>query len=190
MHRLNLCSVALGLSGNGPNKVTYWNCPLVWDTGASFGLTPFCGDFIDYVECWIAMNTVVNILKYLPIFLWTIFRICKPKEALVLSKWIDVIMAKCIGSLPLLMQGNFVINSRPMDAIELGRCTAKSSGKMLECLTIICSDCTNRVWEKFCQHFTELSRLWISFIFPYIFRTREQMVDCYANERSWQINTR
>ncbi len=24
---------------------------LIWDTGASFGLTPFCSDFIDYVEC-------------------------------------------------------------------------------------------------------------------------------------------
>jgi hypothetical protein len=37
--RLNLCSVALGSSKDGPSTVTFWNCPLVWDTGASFGLT-------------------------------------------------------------------------------------------------------------------------------------------------------
>ena len=24
---------------------------LIWDNGASAGLTPFCSDFIDYVEC-------------------------------------------------------------------------------------------------------------------------------------------
>ncbi len=27
------------------NKVTFHKCVLVWDTGASFGLTPFHGDF-------------------------------------------------------------------------------------------------------------------------------------------------
>jgi len=41
MQRLNICSVALGLNGNGPSTVTFWNCPSVWDTGASFSLTPF-----------------------------------------------------------------------------------------------------------------------------------------------------
>ena len=56
--RLNLCSVALGSKENGPSTVTYWNCPLVWDTGASFGLTPFCGDFIDYIECRIPVNDI------------------------------------------------------------------------------------------------------------------------------------
>ncbi|KAL7474042.1 hypothetical protein ACHAW6_000041, partial [Cyclotella cf. meneghiniana] len=34
------------------------NCPLVWDTGASFGLTPFRSDFIDYTECSIKVNDV------------------------------------------------------------------------------------------------------------------------------------
>ena len=56
--RLNLCSVALGSSKDGPSTVTFWNCPLVWDTGASFGLTPFRGDFIDYVECQIPVNDI------------------------------------------------------------------------------------------------------------------------------------
>ena len=34
------------------------NCPLVWDIGASFGLTPFEADFIDYVECRIPVNDI------------------------------------------------------------------------------------------------------------------------------------
>ncbi len=31
---------------------------LIWDTGTLFGLTPFCSDFIDYVECdiWFRMS--------------------------------------------------------------------------------------------------------------------------------------
>ena len=40
---------------------------LIWDTGASYGLTPFRSDFIDYVKCEIPdrdvtkVNTVVGI---------------------------------------------------------------------------------------------------------------------------------
>ena len=34
---------------------------LIWDTGASFGLTPFKSDFIDYVKC----NTPVKDVKKL-----------------------------------------------------------------------------------------------------------------------------
>ena len=40
---------------------------LIWDTGASFGLTPFKSDFIDYVKCKIQVrdvtksNTVIGI---------------------------------------------------------------------------------------------------------------------------------
>ncbi len=30
-------------------QATFKNCALVWDTGASFGLSPFRGDFIDYI---------------------------------------------------------------------------------------------------------------------------------------------
>ena len=43
------------------------NCPLIYDTGASFGLTPFRADFIDYVSCNIKVrdiskvNTVIGI---------------------------------------------------------------------------------------------------------------------------------
>jgi hypothetical protein len=48
-------------------RATFKDCPLVWDTGASFGLTPFRGDFLDYVECNITVkgiartNTVIGI---------------------------------------------------------------------------------------------------------------------------------
>ena len=31
---------------------------LIWDTGASFGMTPFRSDFIDYVEADIAVKDV------------------------------------------------------------------------------------------------------------------------------------
>jgi hypothetical protein len=31
---------------------------LVWETGASFGLTPFRGDFLDYVECKITVRDI------------------------------------------------------------------------------------------------------------------------------------
>ena len=39
---------------------TFLNCPLVWDTSASFGLTPFQADFIDYVECRISVNNITS----------------------------------------------------------------------------------------------------------------------------------
>ena len=39
---------------------TFFECPLVWDTGASFGLTPFRADFIDYVECQIPVNDIAR----------------------------------------------------------------------------------------------------------------------------------
>ena len=35
----------------GRRRHTHKTCPLVWDTGASAGLTPFRCDFIDYMEC-------------------------------------------------------------------------------------------------------------------------------------------
>jgi len=58
MKQLNLCSVVLGSNGNGPNSVTNWNYPLVWDTGALFEFTPYRGHFIDYIECCIPVNVI------------------------------------------------------------------------------------------------------------------------------------
>ena len=39
--------------------------PLIWDSGASYGLTPFHGDFIDYQECHIEVKDIskVNVVK-------------------------------------------------------------------------------------------------------------------------------
>ena len=39
-------------------KVTFRECPLVWDTGALFGLTLFRGNCIDYVECQIPVKDI------------------------------------------------------------------------------------------------------------------------------------
>ena len=67
LKRLNHFRVVLGLDSNTQKsfkrkRSTFKNCPLVWDTGASFGLTPFRNDFIDYVEC----STPVNESMTLP----------------------------------------------------------------------------------------------------------------------------
>ena len=39
---------------------TFRTCPLVWDTGASAGLTPFKCDFIDYMECKISVKDIAR----------------------------------------------------------------------------------------------------------------------------------
>ena len=67
VNRLSLFKLAGGVNGEPEHRATFKDCPLVWDTGASFGLTPFRGDFIDYVECKIEVrdiarsNTVVGV---------------------------------------------------------------------------------------------------------------------------------
>jgi hypothetical protein len=40
---------------------------LIWDTGASFGLTPFRSDFIDYVKCDIPVRDVTKVNKVIGI---------------------------------------------------------------------------------------------------------------------------
>jgi hypothetical protein len=40
---------------------------LIWETGAFFGLTPFCSDFIDYVECDIPVWDVTKVNKVIRI---------------------------------------------------------------------------------------------------------------------------
>ncbi len=37
------------------------NLILIWDTGASYGLTPFWSDFIDYVKCQIPVRDVTKV---------------------------------------------------------------------------------------------------------------------------------
>ena len=59
MKRLQLCRLALEMDHQRPNKkATFKDCMLVWDTGASFGLSPFRADFIDYVECHIPVKDI------------------------------------------------------------------------------------------------------------------------------------
>ena len=36
------------------NDLSFTSMPMVWDTGASYGLTPFREDFIDYEPCCIS----------------------------------------------------------------------------------------------------------------------------------------
>jgi hypothetical protein len=66
--QMNLLQVGCGASdGRELKQVTFQNCPWVWDMGASFGLTPFRGDFLDYVGCKITVrdiskeNTVIGV---------------------------------------------------------------------------------------------------------------------------------
>ena len=60
VQRANLFHSADNDIANRASNVTFKTCPLVWDTGASFGLTPFRGDFIDYTECSITINDIAR----------------------------------------------------------------------------------------------------------------------------------
>jgi hypothetical protein len=40
---------------------------LIWDTGASDGLTPFCSNFIDYIECEIDVQDISKVNKVIGI---------------------------------------------------------------------------------------------------------------------------
>ena len=40
----------------GRRRHTHKTCPLVWDAGASAGMTPFRCDFVDYMKCQIPVN--------------------------------------------------------------------------------------------------------------------------------------
>ena len=44
----------------GRRRHTHKTCPLVWDTRALAGLTPFHCDFIDYMECQIPVNDIAR----------------------------------------------------------------------------------------------------------------------------------
>ena len=62
---------------------TFDNCPvvggkldlrsliLIWDTVASYGLTPFCSDCIDYVECDIPGRDVTKVYRVIGIGTYT-----------------------------------------------------------------------------------------------------------------------
>jgi hypothetical protein len=60
VHRLNIFRGIFGFDKSDKRETkkrsALLNSSLVWDTGASFGLTPFRADFIDYVERSIPVN--------------------------------------------------------------------------------------------------------------------------------------
>ena len=65
VQRLN--TLFCGISGfdksvkrESKERSTFLNFPLVWDTGASCGLTLFCTDFIGYVECSIPVKDITR----------------------------------------------------------------------------------------------------------------------------------
>ena len=59
LHRANGsgCHNNSAPSSSGPD---FFNCPLIWDSGASFGLTPFKADFIHYEEVQIPVKDVTK----------------------------------------------------------------------------------------------------------------------------------
>ena len=52
---------------NASKKIDPKNLILIWDTGASFGLTPFRSDFIDYVQAEISVKDVTKVNKVIGI---------------------------------------------------------------------------------------------------------------------------
>ena len=59
--RLNILQPAGSTNGSHTAKcATFKSCPLVWDTGASFGLTSFRRDFLDYDEYKITVHDIVH----------------------------------------------------------------------------------------------------------------------------------
>ncbi len=48
---------------SAPDRLNPKTLTLIWDTGASAGLTPFRSDFIDYVECEIDVCDITKVNK-------------------------------------------------------------------------------------------------------------------------------
>jgi hypothetical protein len=75
-HEKNICSCiarVAALWGTfenplvGGGKLNPCSLVLIWDTGTSYGLTLFCSDFIDYVECDIPVWDVTKVNKVIGI---------------------------------------------------------------------------------------------------------------------------
>ena len=59
VNRLNVFQCSLeSNAGHCNHNSSFESTPLVWDTGASLGLTPFRADFFDYVEVNIPVKDV------------------------------------------------------------------------------------------------------------------------------------
>ena len=60
---LNIFKSMLDELNNVNPVATFQTMMLVWDTGASFVLTPFKSDFVDYVECETPIKDVTKFNK-------------------------------------------------------------------------------------------------------------------------------
>ena len=60
VNRLQVCQQVLESTLQSGARPTPYSTHLVWDTGASCGLTPFRSDFIDYMECKIPVKDVTK----------------------------------------------------------------------------------------------------------------------------------
>ena len=58
--QVNLLQHSFECNGDCHQKPSFANTPLVWDCGASLGLTPYRAGFFDYVEVGIAVNDVTK----------------------------------------------------------------------------------------------------------------------------------
>jgi hypothetical protein len=61
--RISMLGSAMEVQRLLPARPDYHSTPMIWDTGATFGLTSFRGDFIDYVEVEIPVRDVTKINK-------------------------------------------------------------------------------------------------------------------------------
>ena len=52
---------------NASTRIDPKSLILIWDTGASFGLTPFRSEFIDYVEADISVKDITKINRVIVI---------------------------------------------------------------------------------------------------------------------------
>lgn len=68
LHRTSVLNgrVVENCPGHGQHKDPR-SLMLIWDTGASFGLTPFRSDFVDYVECDIPVKDVTKVNRVIGI---------------------------------------------------------------------------------------------------------------------------
>jgi len=63
LDRVALLRGAFEMHQSAPDRLNPKTLILIWDTGASAGLTPFRSDFIDYVECEIDVRDITKVNK-------------------------------------------------------------------------------------------------------------------------------
>ncbi len=75
LDRVALLCDTFEMHQSAPDRFDPKTLILIWDTGASAGLTPFRKDFIDYVKCEIDVRDITKVNKV--VWLWhNITQIC------------------------------------------------------------------------------------------------------------------